>query len=44
MRFTAVFYGEPKVAQVRINFADARKLTGICAPEQTLRRAPDAGR
>jgi hypothetical protein len=29
---------------VGINFADAVKLTGISAPEATVRRAPDAGR
>jgi hypothetical protein len=43
-RLTAVFDAEPKVAQVGINFADAHKLTGVCAPEQMVRRAPDAGR
>ena len=35
---------EPQVFQVGINFADAVKLTGACAAEQAVRRAPDAGR
>ncbi len=35
---------EPQVFQVGINFADAVKLTGVCAAEQEERRAPDAGR
>jgi hypothetical protein len=32
------------VFQVGINFTDAVKLTGACAMESTVRRAPDAGR
>ncbi len=30
--------------QVGVNFADAVKLTGACAAEEVVRRAPDAGR
>jgi hypothetical protein len=43
-RLTAVLDAEPHVFQVGINFADAAKLTGTCAAEQDVRRAPDAGR
>jgi FkbM family methyltransferase len=43
-RLTAVLDAEPQVIQVGINFADAAKLTGASAAEQTVRRAPDAGR
>jgi len=43
-RLTAVLDAEPQVFQVGINFADAVKLTGACAAEQAVRRAPDAGR
>jgi hypothetical protein len=43
-RLTAVLHAEPQVFQVGINFADAAKLTGACAAEQTVRRAPEAGR
>jgi hypothetical protein len=43
-RLTAVLDAEPQVFQVGINFADAVKLTGASAAEQTIRRAPDAGR
>jgi hypothetical protein len=43
-RLTAVLAAEPQVFQVGINFADAVKLTGACAAEQMVRRAPDAGR
>ena len=43
-RLTAVLDAEPQVFQVGINFADAVKLTGACAAEQTIRRAPDTGR
>jgi hypothetical protein len=43
-RLTAVLEAEPRVFQVGINFADAVKLTGSCAPEAAVRRAPDAGR
>jgi len=39
-----VLEAEPQVFQVAINFGDAVKLTGACAPEQAVRRAPDAGR
>jgi hypothetical protein len=43
-RLTAVLDAEPRVFQVGINLADAAKLTGACAAEQTVRRAPNAGR
>jgi hypothetical protein len=43
-RLTAVLDAEAQVFQVGINFADAVKLTGACAAEQAVRRAPDAGR
>jgi glycosyltransferase involved in cell wall biosynthesis len=43
-RLTAVLDAEAQVFQVGINFADAAKLTGACAAEQAVRRAPDAGR
>jgi tetratricopeptide (TPR) repeat protein len=43
-RLTAVLDAEPQVFQVGINLADAVRLTGICAPEHTVRRTPDAGR
>ena len=43
-RLTAVLEAEPQVFQVAINFGDAVKLTGACAPQQAVRRAPDAGR
>jgi hypothetical protein len=43
-RLTAVLDAEPHVFQVGINFTDALKLTGTCAEESAVRRAPDAGR
>ena len=43
-RLIAVLESEPQVFQVGINFADAVELTGVCAAEQEVRRAPDAGR
>ena len=43
-RLTAVLEAETPVFQVSINLADAAKLTGACAAEQTVRRAPGAGR
>jgi hypothetical protein len=43
-RLTAVLDAEPQVFQVGVNFADAVKLTGTCAAEEAVRRAPDAGR
>jgi glycosyltransferase involved in cell wall biosynthesis len=43
-RLTAVLDAEPQVFQVGINLADAATLTATSAPEQTVRRAPDAGR
>jgi len=43
-RLTAVLDTEAQVFQVGINFADAVALTGASAAEQTVRRAPDAGR
>jgi hypothetical protein len=43
-RLIAVLDAETQVFQVGINLADAVRLTGISAPEQTVRRTPDAGR
>ena len=43
-RLIAVLESEPQVFQVGINFADAVKLTGVCAAEHEVRRAPHAGR
>ena len=43
-RLTAVLKAERQVFQVGINLADAVKLTGTSAAEQTVRRTPDAGR
>jgi hypothetical protein len=43
-RLTAILEAEPQVFQVAINFTDAVKLTGVCAAEDAVRRAPDAGR
>ncbi|MDT5051369.1 MAG: hypothetical protein QOG75_7297, partial [Mycobacterium sp.] len=43
-RFTAVLDAETDVFQVAINLGDAVTLTGTSAPEQTVRRTPDAGR
>jgi hypothetical protein len=43
-RLTAVLDAEPQVFQIGINFEDAVKLTGACAAEEVVRRAPDAGR
>ena len=43
-RLSAVLDAEPQVFQVGINYGDAVKLTGTCAAEQEVRRAPDAGR
>ncbi len=43
-RLIAVLESEPQVFQVGINFADAVKLTGVCAAEQEVRRSPNAGR
>lgn len=43
-RLTAVLEAEPQVFQVGINFADAVELTGTSPAEQTVRRAPAAGR
>jgi glycosyltransferase involved in cell wall biosynthesis len=43
-RLTAVLEREPEVFQVAINFADATKLTGTSAAEDTVRRAPETGR
>jgi len=43
-RLTAVLEAEAQVFQVGINFADAATLTGACAAEQKVRRAPAAGR
>jgi hypothetical protein len=43
-RLIAVLDAEPQVFQVGINLADAAELTGINAPEHTVRRTADAGR
>ena len=43
-RMIAVLESEPQVLQVGINFADAVKLTGVCAADQEVCRSPDAGR
>jgi hypothetical protein len=43
-RLTAVLDAESHVFQVGINLDDAVTLTGASAPEQTVRRTPDAGR
>jgi hypothetical protein len=43
-RLIAVLESEPQVFQVGTNFADAVKLTGLCAAEAAVRRAPYAGR
>lgn len=43
-RLIAVLEAETQVFQVGINLADAVGLTGISAPEQMVRRTPDAGR
>jgi hypothetical protein len=43
-RLSAILDAEPEVFQVGINFTDAVKLTGTCAAEKAVRRAPDTGR
>lgn len=43
-RLTSVFEAEPTVLQVGINVNDAASLTGFCASEDTVRRAPGTGR
>jgi glycosyltransferase involved in cell wall biosynthesis len=43
-RLSAVIEAEPEMFQVGINFGDAEKLTGVCAAEDAVRRAADAGR
>ena len=43
-RLIALLESEPQVFQVGINFADAVELTGVCAAEAAVRRAPNAGR
>jgi glycosyltransferase involved in cell wall biosynthesis len=43
-RLTAVLAAETQVFQVGINLADATKLTGECAVEDAVRRAPGTGR
>ncbi|MBY0440701.1 MAG: glycosyltransferase [Mycobacteriaceae bacterium] len=43
-RLIAVLQAEPHVFQVGINFTDADTLTGAYAAEDTVRRAPHAGR
>ena len=43
-RLIAVFHAEPKVFQVGINYTDATSLIGATAGEETVHRAPNAGR
>jgi glycosyltransferase involved in cell wall biosynthesis len=43
-RLIAVLESEPQVFQVGINVGDAVELTGVCAAEAVVRRAPHAGR
>ncbi|MBS9535510.1 hypothetical protein KIH27_18145 [Mycobacterium sp. M1] len=43
-RLTSVLEAEPHIFQVGVNFADADELTGVCAAEDVVRRAPGAGR
>ena len=43
-RLTAVFEAEPDVVQVGINLDDATQLTGVSAPESSVRRTDQAGR
>jgi hypothetical protein len=43
-RLTAILDAEPEVFQVGINLADATSLSGVSAPEATVRRTPDGGR
>jgi len=43
-RLSAVLDAEADVFQVAVNLADATTLTGASAPEDAVRRTPDAGR
>jgi hypothetical protein len=43
-RLTTILDAEPDVFQVGINLADATNLSGVSAPETTVRRTPDGGR
>jgi tetratricopeptide (TPR) repeat protein len=43
-RLTAILDAEPAVFQVGINLADATNLSGVSAPETTVRRTPDGRR
>jgi hypothetical protein len=43
-RLTAIFDAEPEVFQIGINLADATSLSGVSAPETSVRRTPDGGR
>jgi hypothetical protein len=43
-RLTAILDAEPEVFQVGINLGDATNLSGVSAPETTVRRTPDGGR
>jgi glycosyltransferase involved in cell wall biosynthesis len=43
-RLTAVLEAEPDVVQVAVNYDDATTLTGANAPEDAVRRTPEAGR
>jgi hypothetical protein len=43
-RLTAILDAEPEVFQVGINLNDATSLSGVSAPETSVRRTPDGGR
>jgi hypothetical protein len=43
-RLTAILDAEPAVFQVGINLDDATSLSGVSAPETSVRRTPDGGR
>ena len=43
-RLTAILDAEHEVFQVGINLGDATSLTGVSAPETSVRRTPDGGR
>ena len=43
-RLTAILDAEPEVSHVGINYTDATRLTGTCAPDTAVRCAPDTGR
>jgi hypothetical protein len=43
-RLTAILDAEPEVFQVGINLDDATSLSGVSAPETSVRRTPEGGR